>query len=107
MKIPIQIHLLQFHKNGPDFAARFLYPLTHWFAEVRQMCARPRCSVLALTELQWHCISVLNFRADHPEQDLGHATDIPVVLAISYVTVMECSTVTDPSTFSTTSNIIQ
>jgi len=45
--------------------------------------------------------------ADHPEQDLGHVTDIPVLLAISYFTVMECSTVTDPSTVSTTSKTIQ
>lgn len=107
MKMPIQINLLQFHKNGPDFAARLVYQLTRWLAEVRNMRARPRCSVLVLTELKWHGISILNFRADHPQQDLGHATDIPVLLAINYVTVMERSTATDPPTFIITGKIIK
>jgi len=80
------------------------------------MCVRPRCSVLVLIlcptdaavgQLQRNSTLVLNFRVDHPEQDLGHVTDIPVLLAISYFTVMECSTVTDPSTFSTTVKTIQ
>jgi hypothetical protein len=57
--------------------------------------------------MQWNGTSVLNFRVDHPEQDLGHVTDIPVLLAISYFTVMKCSTVTDPSTFSTSGKTIQ
>ena len=80
------------------------------------MCVHPRCSVLvpilcptaaAVRHLQWNGTSVLNFWADHPEQDLGHVTSIPVLLAISYFTVMECSTISDRSTFSTTGKTIQ